>query len=58
MGPEPIIEALRGGAQVVIAGRACDDAVIAAYPLLHGADPALALHMGKILEYSPSPTVE
>jgi hypothetical protein len=50
MGPEPIIEALKGGAQVVIAGRACDDAVIAAYPLLHGADPALALHMGKILE--------
>jgi hypothetical protein len=50
MGPEPIIEALKAGAQVVIAGRACDDAVIAAYPMLHGADPGLALHMGKILE--------
>lgn len=50
MGPEPMMEALRSGAQVVIAGRACDDAVIAAYPMLHGADPALALHMGKILE--------
>ncbi|MBV9830720.1 MAG: acyclic terpene utilization AtuA family protein, partial [Marmoricola sp.] len=45
-----MMEALRNGAQVVIAGRACDDAVIAAYPLLQGADPALALHMGKILE--------
>jgi Acyclic terpene utilisation family protein AtuA len=50
MGPEPIVEALRNGAQIVIAGRACDDAVIAAYPLLHGANPGLALHMGKILE--------
>ena len=50
MGPEPMMEALKNGAQVVIAGRACDDAVIAAYPLLRGADPALALHMGKILE--------
>src|SRR5258706_4347092 len=36
MGPEPIVEALRARAQVVIAGRACDDAVIAAYPILHG----------------------
>lgn len=50
MGPEPIIAALRAGSQVVLAGRACDDAVIAALPILRGYDPGLALHMGKILE--------
>ena len=50
MGHEPICEALEMGAQVIIAGRACDDSVIAAYPIWKGADPALAIHMGKILE--------
>jgi hypothetical protein len=50
MGPEPIIEALDRGADVVIAGRACDDAVIAAFPMRGGGDPALSFHMGKILE--------
>lgn len=50
MGPEPIIEALRMGAQVVLAGRACDDAVVAALPLQRGYHPGLAFHMGKILE--------
>lgn len=50
MGHEPICAALDGGAEVIIAGRACDDSVIAAYPIWKGADPALAIHMGKILE--------
>jgi len=50
MGPEPIIKALKQGAQVVLAGRSCDDAVVAALPLHLGYDPGLALHMGKILE--------
>lgn len=50
MGPEPIMEALEAGAQVVLAGRACDAAIMAALPMLHGFDPGLALHMGKILE--------
>lgn len=50
MGHEPICEALDAGADVIIAGRACDDSVIAAYPIWKGADPALAIHMGKILE--------
>jgi hypothetical protein len=50
MGPEPIMEALRRGAQIVLAGRACDDAVIAAYPILQGCDPGLSTHLGKILE--------
>lgn len=50
MGHEPIIEALEQGADVIIAGRACDDCAIAAYPIYRGADRANAIHMGKILE--------
>lgn len=50
MGFEPIISALEAGAEVVVAGRACDDAAIAAYPIMRGADRGLAMHMGKILE--------
>lgn len=50
MGYEPIIEALQQEADVVIAGRACDDCAIAAYPIMRGADPANSIHMGKILE--------
>lgn len=50
MGHEPIVEALQNGADVIIAGRACDDSVIAAFPIYKNADPGLAIHMGKILE--------
>ncbi|MBU1219540.1 DUF1446 domain-containing protein [Myxococcota bacterium] len=50
MGMEPIIEALKGGAQVVLAGRAYDPANFAALAVMEGFDEALALHMGKILE--------
>jgi hypothetical protein len=50
MGFEPIIKALEEGAEVVIAGRACDDAAIAAYPIMRGGNKGLAMHMGKILE--------
>lgn len=50
MGVEPIIDALQAGAQIVLAGRAYDPAAFAAFPIMHGFDPALALHMGKILE--------
>jgi hypothetical protein len=50
MGVEPIVETLRQGAQIILAGRACDDAVFAALPILHGFEPGLALHMGKVLE--------
>ena len=50
MGVEPFLAALDAGAEVVIAGRACDAAVIAALPIRAGFDPGLALHMGKILE--------
>jgi len=50
MGDEPFQKALDLGAEVVIAGRACDASVIAALPIRAGFDRALAIHMGKILE--------
>jgi hypothetical protein len=50
MGYEPIAAALDEGADVVIAGRACDDLAIAAYAIVNGGDMGLAIHMGKILE--------
>jgi len=50
MGVEPFIKALASGAEVIIAGRACDDVIFAAMPMMEGYDPGLALHCGKILE--------
>ncbi len=50
MGVEPFIEALDEGADVVLAGRACDSGIYAAYPVRAGVEVGLALHMGKILE--------
>lgn len=50
MGVEQIIYALENGAQVILAGRCCDDAVIAAYPIYMGFHRGLSLHMGKSIE--------
>lgn len=50
IGTEPYIAAFEQGAQVVIAGRSCDTAIYAAYPIWRGYDPGLALHMAKIME--------
>ncbi|MCF7935199.1 MAG: DUF1446 domain-containing protein [Synergistales bacterium] len=50
MGVEQIIHALEQGADVVIAGRACDDAVLAAYPIYRGFPRGISLHMGKAAE--------
>jgi len=50
MGVEPIIEALKGGAQVVLCGRCYDPAAFAAPAILAGYDKALAVHLGKLLE--------
>ena len=58
MGSEPIIEALKTGAQVVIAGRAADACVIAAYPIMKGCDRGLALHMGDIMECGETALVD
>ena len=50
MGNEPMMSALRAGADVVVAGRACDTSIFAALPLLHGFDPGLAMHQAKLIE--------
>jgi hypothetical protein len=50
MGCEPFIEALDAGADVVLAGRACDTAIFASAAVRDGFDEGLALHIGKILE--------
>jgi hypothetical protein len=50
MGVEPFLRALDGGAQVILAGRSCDSAIIGAYPIWKGLDHSLALHMGKVTE--------
>lgn len=50
MGHEPIVEALEGGADVIICGRAYDPSPFAAIGIHHGMDKALSYHLGKILE--------
>ena len=50
LGVEPIIRGLEAGADVILAGRACDDCIFAALPILRGYDRALSHHMGKALE--------
>lgn len=50
MGVEPLQHALDAGADVIIAGRCSDAAIYAAMPLMRGHDPALAWHLGKIIE--------
>ncbi len=50
IGVEPFLEALRLGADVVVAGRSVDPAPFAAPAIAAGADWGLALHAGKILE--------
>lgn len=50
MGHEPIESALRAGADVVLAGRATDTAVVAAFALLKGMPPGPTWHAAKIVE--------
>lgn len=50
MGAEAFRRALTLGADVVIAGRACDTGIFAALPQLLGFDAGLATHMAKIVE--------
>ena len=50
LGAEPFAAALDAGADVIIAGRATDTAVIAAYPLLHGCPPGASWHAAKTAE--------
>lgn len=50
MGVEPFIHALEEGADIIIAGRATDTAVLACLPILRGAPAGPSWHAGKILE--------
>jgi hypothetical protein len=50
LGAEPFIEALENGADIVLAGRATDTAVIAALPLMKGFPPGPVWHGAKIVE--------
>lgn len=49
-GTDPIIEALKSNAEIIVSGRCCDTAVFASYPIWKGFDPGLALHAAKIAE--------
>ena len=49
-GVEPYIQALSGGAQVILAGRSDDAAIFAALPIKEEFDPALGWVAGKLLE--------
>lgn len=50
MGCEPYIEAVCGGADVILGGRTTDTAVIAAVPIMLGAGHGPAWHAGKTAE--------
>ena len=49
-GTDPIISALERDAEIIVAGRCCDTAVFASYPIWKGFNPGLALHAAKIAE--------
>ena len=57
MGPEPYIEALDAGAQVIIGGRSTDPAPWAAAVLRAGLGPAEAWYAGKMLECGAEPAL-
>ena len=50
MGIHPLITALEGGAQYVLAGRSCDIALFASDMIRRGIDAGLAYHVGHVLE--------
>jgi len=58
MGVEPLMKALNAGAEVIIAGRAADNAVIGSFAVWRGADKGLALHMGDIMECGDTALIE
>src|SRR5258707_6157049 len=50
MGVEPLQQAIRDGADFVLAGRCSDSALFAAIPVMRGFPPGLAWHAGKVSE--------
>ena len=49
-GAEQVIEAINTGADIILAGRTTDTAIISALPLMNGVDPGSAWHGAKISE--------
>ena len=49
-GAEQVIEAINTGADIILAGRTTDTAIISALPLMNGIDPGSAWHGAKIAE--------
>lgn len=58
VGPEPFIEALSDGAEVVIGGRASDLSPFSAVPIMAGMPPGLTYHVSKILECGARATTQ
>ena len=52
MGTEPVEEAIRRGADVVLCGRISDSAMFAAVPIMRGVPPEQAWHMAKVIDHS------
>lgn len=50
MGAEPFMEALKNNADIVLAGRSTDTAIISALPLMKGCNEAAAWHGAKTVE--------
>lgn len=50
LGYEPLADALKDGADIVLAGRTTDTAVLAAVPLMRGLPPEFCWHAAKIAE--------
>src|SRR5258706_12913294 len=50
MGVEPLQQAIRHGADFVLAGRCSDSPLFAAIPVMRGFPPGLAWHAGKVSE--------
>ena len=60
MGVEPYISAHNLNPDIILAGRSCDTAIYAAYPIIHGVEHGLAFHAAKIMEcgaYAADPGV-
>lgn len=50
MGPEPYIQALDAGADIILGGRTTDTGVLSAFALRHGIPQGLAWHAAKLTE--------
>ncbi len=57
-GPEPFQQALRAGAQVVLAGRSSDTSLFVAVPAMRGIPMGVSYHAAKVLECGAASVVQ